>query len=144
MIRVAHFSDLHYGGKTLAEADRCFGNAVDRAIYELHIRDFSITDESVPENERGTYLAFTHKDSAGMTQLAEVADAGINTVHLLPSFDIATIEENRAQQAVPACDLASFAPDSAEQQACVAAVASRCCWGMPATGWSRISARWRR
>lgn len=32
MIRVAHFSDLHYGGKTLAEADRCFGAAVDRTI----------------------------------------------------------------------------------------------------------------
>lgn len=32
MIRVAHFSDLHYGTKTLAEADRCFDHAVDRAI----------------------------------------------------------------------------------------------------------------
>lgn len=32
MIRVAHFSDLHYGSKTLAEADRCFSAAVDRAI----------------------------------------------------------------------------------------------------------------
>lgn len=32
MIRVAHFSDLHYGGKTLVEADRCFGVAIDRAI----------------------------------------------------------------------------------------------------------------
>ena len=95
---------------------------VDRAIYELHIRDFSIGDETVPETERGTYLAFA-RDSAGTQQLKQLASAGINTVHLLPSFDIATIEENRAQQAVPACDLASFAPDSAEQQACVAAVA---------------------
>ncbi|MDZ7855787.1 metallophosphatase family protein [Sphaerotilus sp.] len=32
MIRVAHFSDLHYGHKTLAEADRCFGAAIDHAI----------------------------------------------------------------------------------------------------------------
>lgn len=32
MIRVAHFSDLHYGGKSLVEADRCFGAAIDRAI----------------------------------------------------------------------------------------------------------------
>ncbi|MFV4912463.1 pullulanase-type alpha-1,6-glucosidase [Microbacterium lacticum] len=95
---------------------------VDRAIYELHIRDFSIGDETVPETERGTYLAFA-RHSAGTQQLKQLASAGINTVHLLPSFDIATIEENRAQQAVPACDLASFAPDSAEQQACVAAVA---------------------
>ena len=32
MIRIAHFSDLHYGPKTLVEADRCFGAAIDRAI----------------------------------------------------------------------------------------------------------------
>jgi exonuclease SbcD len=32
MIRVAHFSDLHYGGRKLAEADRCFAAAIDRAI----------------------------------------------------------------------------------------------------------------
>lgn len=95
---------------------------VDRAIYELHIRDFSITDTTVPEAERGTYLAFT-RDSAGTKQLKQLAKAGINTVHLLPSFDIATIEEDRSAQQVPDCDLASFGPASAEQQACVEAVA---------------------
>ncbi|MDP3653772.1 MAG: metallophosphatase family protein [Rhodoferax sp.] len=31
-IRIAHFSDLHYGPKNLAEADRCFGDALDQAI----------------------------------------------------------------------------------------------------------------
>jgi len=31
MIRIAHFSDLHYGTKNLPEADRCFGAAIDRA-----------------------------------------------------------------------------------------------------------------
>lgn len=95
---------------------------VDRTIYELHIRDFSITDETVPAEERGTYLAFTRK-SAGTAQLKQLADAGMNTVHLLPSFDIATIEEDRAAQATPDCDLASFGPASTEQQACVEAVA---------------------
>ncbi|MGA7146898.1 MAG: pullulanase-type alpha-1,6-glucosidase [Microbacterium sp.] len=91
---------------------------VDRAIYELHIRDFSITDETVPEEERGTYRAFT-RDSAGTAQLRQLSDAGINTVHLLPSFDIASIEEDRAAQAVPDCDLESFGPGSEEQQACI-------------------------
>lgn len=94
---------------------------VDRAIYELHVRDFSITDESVPEAERGTYRAFT-RDSAGTAQLRQLAEAGINTVHLLPTFDIATIEEDRAAQATPACDLASFGPASPEQQACIDAI----------------------
>lgn len=31
-IRIAHFSDLHYGPKNLSEADRCFGDAIDQAI----------------------------------------------------------------------------------------------------------------
>ncbi|MFC9559641.1 pullulanase-type alpha-1,6-glucosidase [Agromyces sp. NPDC056965] len=95
--------------------------AVDRAIYELHVRDFSIGDETVPAEERGTYRAFT-RDSAGTQQLAQLADAGINTVHLLPTFDIATIEERRDLQAVPSCDLASFGPASPEQQACIDAI----------------------
>ena len=94
---------------------------VDRAIYELHVRDFSITDETVPEAERGTYRAFT-RDSAGTAQLRQLAEAGINTVHLLPTFDIATIEEDRAAQAAPACDLASYGPASTEQQACIDAI----------------------
>lgn len=33
-MRIAHFSDLHYGAATLDEADRCFGAAIDRAIAE--------------------------------------------------------------------------------------------------------------
>ena len=32
MIRIAQFSDLHYSEKSLAEADHCFGFAVDEAI----------------------------------------------------------------------------------------------------------------
>ena len=32
MMRVAHFSDLHYAGATLTEVDRCFSFAVDQAI----------------------------------------------------------------------------------------------------------------
>ncbi len=95
--------------------------AVDRAIYELHIRDFSIGDESVPAAERGTYRAFT-RDGAGARQLRELAEAGITTVHLLPSFDIATIGEDRTAHATPNCDLASFAPNSEQQQACVGAI----------------------
>ncbi|WP_436408276.1 pullulanase-type alpha-1,6-glucosidase [Agromyces zhanjiangensis] len=94
---------------------------VDRAITELHVRDFSITDETVPEEERGTYRAFT-RNSAGTAQLRELAAAGINTVHLLPTFDIATIEERRDQQATPDCDLETFGPASEEQQACIEAI----------------------
>ncbi|NMR18984.1 pullulanase-type alpha-1,6-glucosidase [Cellulomonas fimi] len=91
---------------------------VDQTIYELQVRDFSINDESVPAAKRGTYLAFA-ENGAGRQQLRELADAGLTTVHLLPTFDIATIEEDRDAQATPPCDLESFAPDSPEQQACI-------------------------
>jgi pullulanase-type alpha-1,6-glucosidase len=95
----------------------------DATIDELHIRDFSITDETVPAAHRGTYLAFTHRQSAGMRHLRDLARAGMNSLHLLPSNDIATIEEERSKQQTPQCDLPSLPPDSAEQQACVRAVA---------------------
>ena len=95
----------------------------DRVIYELHVRDFSITDETVPEELRGTYRAFT-VDSDGTRQLRELAAAGMNTVHLLPTFDIASIRERRADQATPSCDLAAFGAASTEQQACVAQTAA--------------------
>ncbi|PFG40535.1 pullulanase-type alpha-1,6-glucosidase [Georgenia soli] len=97
-------------------------NPVDRTIYELHVRDFSIADATVPEELRGTYAAFALKGTAGTEHLRELAEAGMNTVHLLPTFDIATIEEDRARQAVPAIP-ADAGPDSPEQQAAVAAVA---------------------
>ncbi|WP_035697675.1 pullulanase-type alpha-1,6-glucosidase [Glycomyces tenuis] len=86
-------------------------------VWEVHVRDFSIADESVPEELRGTYAAFTETDSVAVRHLAELADAGLTHVHLLPTFDIATIPETG--QAEPACDLGSFAPDSPDQQACV-------------------------
>jgi DNA repair protein SbcD/Mre11 len=31
-LQLAHFSDLHYSDETLAEVDRCFGQAIDEAI----------------------------------------------------------------------------------------------------------------
>jgi pullulanase len=93
----------------------------DIVLYELHVRDFSINDASVPEAERGTFKAFT-RDSNGTRHLKKLANAGVTHVHLLPVFDIATINENRAEQQTPAGELASMPPDSEQQQAAVAAV----------------------
>ena len=98
--------------------------SVDQAIYELHIRDFSVADPQVPAEHRGSYLAFAD-EGAGRAHLRTLAKAGLNTVHLLPSFDIATIPEDKAGQSAPECDLRSLPPDSPEQQRCVMAVAKR-------------------
>ncbi|MFB1483468.1 pullulanase-type alpha-1,6-glucosidase [Corallococcus sp. RDP092CA] len=94
----------------------------DIVLYELHARDFSIHDTTVPEDERGTFKAFT-RDSDGMKHLTRLAKAGLTHVHLLPVFDIATINEDRAQQQHPQGDLVSLPPDSDQQQAAVGAVA---------------------
>src|SRR5262249_6264260 len=42
---------------------------MDIALYELHIRDFSISDQTVPARDRGKYSAFTHFFSRGMLHL---------------------------------------------------------------------------
>ncbi len=88
----------------------------DAVIYELHIRDFSANDSSVPAELRGTYLAFTQSESSGMQHLRALAQAGLTHVHLLPAFDIASIEEDKALwQSVDPATLASYPPDSEEQ-----------------------------
>ncbi|WP_026544469.1 pullulanase-type alpha-1,6-glucosidase [Arthrobacter sp. 35/47] len=97
----------------------------DLSLYELHVRDFSIADTTVPEERRGTYAAFAESGSDGMNRLSDLAAAGLNAVHLLPVNDIGTIEERRDAQAEPQCNLESFAPDSEEQQACVSAIAGK-------------------
>ncbi|MCX5125401.1 pullulanase-type alpha-1,6-glucosidase [Streptomyces sp. NBC_00347] len=92
-------------------------------IQELHIRDFSVADTT--STHPGQYLAFTDTTSAGMRHLRDLASAGTSYVHLLPAFDIGTIPEKPADRTEPACDLKVYAPDSEEQQACVAAAAAK-------------------
>ncbi|MGW8328676.1 pullulanase-type alpha-1,6-glucosidase [Streptomyces sp. NPDC055897] len=92
-------------------------------IQELHIRDFSIADPT--SHHPGQYLAFTDTGSDGMRHLARLAKSGTSYVHLLPAFDIAGIPERESEQATPACDLKVYAPDSEEQQACIARSAAK-------------------
>ncbi|MFF3322743.1 pullulanase-type alpha-1,6-glucosidase [Streptomyces sp. NPDC002889] len=95
----------------------------DAQIQELHIRDFSIADPTA--DNKGTYLAFADKDSKGSRHLRDLAAAGTSYVHLLPAFDIGTIPEKKSDQQQPDCDLSVYAPDSDEQQACVARAAAK-------------------
>lgn len=95
----------------------------DAVIYELHVRDFSVYDESVPDSLRGTYAAFT-VESAGLWHLGVLSEAGLTHVHLLPVFDIATVNEDRTTWADPG-NLERFPPDSDEQQAAIARIRGR-------------------
>ena len=66
----------------------------DIVIYELHVRDFSIADESMPAWQRGTFKAFTQPGYAGVQHLASLAEAGLTHIHLLPMYDFASVNED--------------------------------------------------
>ncbi len=70
----------------------------DIIIYEVHYRDFSISENSGVKN-RGKFLAMTEsgtKNSAGAaTGVDHLKDLGVTHVHLLPSFDYASVDETR-------------------------------------------------
>ena len=97
-----------------------------QSITELHIRDFSVADPTVPAGHRGTYLAFTDNRSNAVKHLKSLAKAGLTTVHLLPAADMAsrTVDEIKSNWQSPNCDLPSLPADSSQQQACVTAVAN--------------------
>ena len=72
-------------------------NFEDIVIYEGHIRNFSVRDESTSEANRGKYMAFTELESAPMQHLAELQEAGLTHFHVLPANDIATVNEDPAR-----------------------------------------------
>ncbi len=86
----------------------------EQAIYELHVRDFSAWDDSVPEELRGTYRAFCLPDTHGVRALRSLADAGMTTLHLLPTFDISSdsIPEARSEQQVPSVHGVELVPEN--------------------------------
>ena len=94
----------------------------DIVLYELHIRDFSISDRTVLEKDRGKYTAFTHIFSNGMLHLWGLAAAGLTHVHLLPAFDFTSVPELVAEQKLPQFDPTILEPDSTEPQTAIGAV----------------------
>ncbi len=93
----------------------------DSSIYELHIRDFSVGDSTVPAADQGTYEAFTDLQSNGMTHLTTLAKAGLEAVHLLPSFHFGSVNEDKSTWSNPG-PLSPNPPDGQQQQAAVQAV----------------------
>jgi pullulanase len=92
----------------------------DMSISELHIRDFSVNDSTVPVAHRGMYEAFGDETSAGMVHLRALAQSGLKAVHILPSFHFASVNEDKSTWIIPA-GLAQFPPDGEQQQAAVTA-----------------------
>jgi pullulanase len=93
----------------------------DLTIYELHVRDFSIGDATVPAAHQGMYLAFTDRNSEGMKHLEKLAGSGLKAVHLLPTFHFNSVNEDKSTWQTTG-NLSGFAPDAEDQQSAVAAV----------------------
>jgi pullulanase len=92
----------------------------DLSLYELHVRDFSVNDLTVPLAHRGLYEAFADHNSDGMRHLRSLAASGLKAVHILPSFHFASVNEDKSTWIIPT-GLAQFPPDSQQQQAAVTA-----------------------
>jgi len=104
----------------------------DMAIYELHVRDFSINDATVSAANRGKYTAFTETGSNGMRHLQALSKAGMTDIHLLPVYDIATVPEQGCKSTLAEiAALPGLTPDGLAQQAAITAVKFSDCynWG---------------
>lgn len=70
----------------------------DHVLYESHLRDFSFSDKLGTANLNGKYLALTEADRESVKHLQALKDAGLTTLHILPAFDIATVNEDEASR----------------------------------------------
>lgn len=70
----------------------------DAIIYELHVRDLSSDSESGIQNV-GKFLGLTETGTTNgdnePTGLDHIKDLGVTHVHLLPSFDYASVDESK-------------------------------------------------
>ncbi len=66
--------------------------AKDLILYEMHHRDFSI-DESSGIEHKGKFLALTEPRA-----IEHLKALGVNAVHILPSFDYASVDETRLDE----------------------------------------------
>ena len=81
--------------------------STDAVIWEVHVRDFSISASSgVKEANRGKYLAFTEDKTTLNGMSGEVStcvnylkEMGVNTVHLLPVYDFGSVDETKPDDA---------------------------------------------
>lgn len=64
-------------------------NPCDLVIYEMHHRDFSVDISSGLKN-KGKYLALTEPKA-----IEHLQRLGVNAVHILPSFDYASVDESK-------------------------------------------------
>jgi pullulanase len=83
------------------DKDPHYGNSItDAIIYELHVRDLSMDDTSGITN-KGKFLGVietgTTNPKGKPTGLDYIKNLGITHIHLLPSYDYATVDETNLE-----------------------------------------------
>ena len=81
------------------DVDPHAGNSItDAVIYELHVRDLSV-DESSGIQNKGKFLGLTETGTTNPegipTGLDHIKNLGITHIHLLPSYDYASVDESK-------------------------------------------------
>lgn len=73
----------------------------DAVIYEMHHRDFS-TDPSSGIQHKGKFLALTEEGTLSPEKLAtgidHLKELGVTHVHILPSYDYASVDETKLDE----------------------------------------------
>ena len=85
------------------DVDPHYGNSiVDAVIYELHVRDLSI-DENSGITNKGKFLGIVESGTTNAqgvpTGLDYIKSLGITHLHLLPSYDYASVDETNPDAA---------------------------------------------
>ena len=84
-----------------ADKRPALASPADAVIYEMHHRDFSI-DPSSGIQHKGKFLALTEEGTLSPEQLAtgidHLKELGVTHVHLLPSYDYASVDEARLDE----------------------------------------------
>ncbi|MED7787619.1 type I pullulanase [Francisella sp. 19X1-34] len=78
----------------------------DAILYEMHLRDFTISPESgISEDLRGKFLGAVEQNSTYSdgnkeisTGIDSLVELGITHVHLLPIFDFSSVDEKKIDQ----------------------------------------------
>ncbi len=70
----------------------------DDIIYELHVRDYTIDEDSGVKN-KGKYLglteSYTTNANGDYTGLTYLTNLGVNYVHLMPIYDFGSVDETK-------------------------------------------------
>ena len=131
--RRAHIFDVENDASAKPEGWETFAkprlnHICEGGIYELHVRDFSALDDSVPEEARGKYKAFSCEEGRGARHLKRLSQHGLSHVHLLPTYDFGSVPERAEnQKSLSTADISgmeALESDSEFQQTLTSKIAS--------------------